>query len=415
MTLRACNPEQDREQIRRVWRECGWANDDDYKACDLAIDACHTFVGELNGEVECAVMSNAGDISYLDTIMPFALIAGVTTSHVGRRQGLATRLTAHALATEAAAGAVVGGLGAFEAGFYDRLGFGTGAYDQFVDFDPQAIMLPAGVRARPPKRWTDADFEITHAARVRRRRGHASCNFDDPRFIQSENLYRKGSLTLGYTDNADGSISHCLCFANRGGNDIGPYRVWWMSYQTREQLLELFAIMRNLGDQIRILQISEPIGIMLQDIIPQPFRAAGITKRSEHPYRMWMMAWWQMRILDVERAMAGTHLPWPASSPVRFNLELTDPITKYLDASAPWTGVAGRYVVSIGADSSATVGADSALPTLRTSIGTFTRIWLGVCPASGLAVFNDVEAPESLLRELDAAFRLPRPNPDWEF
>jgi len=347
--------------------------------------------------------------------MPFSVVAGVTTSHVGRRQGLASRTTAMAVARGAAGGAVVAGLGMFEAGFYDRIGFGTGSYDHYLDFDPRSIRLPDGVCARPPKRFGDDAVERTHAARLRRHRGHASCSFPDFRFTQSENMYRGNSLVLGYTDNADGSISHCVCISPRRGAFAGVTRVWWMSFTTREQLLELFSVLRNLGDQVRVLQVSEPVGVMLQDIIDQPFRATVMTMTASPRYQQWMIAWWQMRICTLHGAMACTHLPWLEDEPLRFNLVLADPITRYLPDDAPWTGVAGSYTITLGAPSSAVVGIDESLPTITTSVGTFTRLWLGVRPASGLAVFGDLEAPPDVLDALDRALRLQYANPDWEF
>ena len=63
---------------------------------------------------------------YLDETLPFSCITGVTTSRVARKLGLAGKLTAVAVAHEAADGAAVVGLGMFEQGFYNRLGFGNG-------------------------------------------------------------------------------------------------------------------------------------------------------------------------------------------------------------------------------------------------------------------------------------------------
>jgi len=40
---------------------------------------------------------------------------------------------------------------------------------------------------------------------------------------------------------------------------------------------------------------------------------------------------------------------------------------------------------------------------------------LGVKPATGLAVTDQLKAPVSLLEKLNLAFRLPDPKPDWDF
>ena len=97
------------------------------------------------------------------------------------------------------------------------------------------------------------------------------------------------------------------------------------------------------------------------------------------------------------------------------NLVLDDPITKYLDDDQAWRGTAGEYVVRLGAECQAVPGSDAALPTLTASVNAFTRTWLGVRPASGLAVTDRLTAPDELLERLDWAFRLPVPHWDWTF
>ena len=72
-------------------------------------------------------------------------------------------------------------------------------------------------------------------------------------------------------------------------------------------------------------------------------------------------------------------------------------------------------MVTLGPASGAEPGLDPALPTLTASVGAFTRMWLGVRPASGLAVTDDLAGPPELLEALDWALRLPQPKPDWDF
>ena len=100
---------------------------------------------------------------------------------------------------------------------------------------------------------------------------------------------------------------------------------------------------------------------------------------------------------------------------MRFNLALHDPIERFLDEGAPWRGISGDYVVALGPHSGAELGRDETLPTLTCSVGAFTRLWLGVRPATGLAVTDELEGPEELLRELDGVLRLPEPKLDWDF
>ena len=93
----------------------------------------------------------------------------------------------------------------------------------------------------------------------------------------------------------------------------------------------------------------------------------------------------------------------------------TDPIEAFLDEKSPWGGVTGSYVVTLGPSSGAEPGTDSSLPTLTATIGAFTRLWLGVRPASGLTVTDRLSGPTELLEQLDWVLQLPDPKPDWDF
>jgi hypothetical protein len=42
-------------------------------------------------------------------------------------------------------------------------------------------------------------------------------------------------------------------------------------------------------------------------------------------------------------------------------------------------------------------------------------MWIGVRPATGLAMTDSLAGPDDLLRRLDEALRLPEPQPDWDF
>ena len=65
------------------------------------------------------------------------------------------------------------------------------------------------------------------------------------------------------------------------------------------------------------------------------------------------VAYWQMRIRDLAGCLARTHLK---GGEARFNLELSDPIERFLDDGAPWPGVSGNYVVTLGPSSHAAAG-----------------------------------------------------------
>ena len=153
MIIRPYDPENDLDAARRIWTECGWLQKEKFDAFDDFLSGAIGLVGELNGEAEALVLNFPGTIRHLRTDLPLCVVGAVTTSRVARKQGLAGRVTAQAIARDAAAsgrGALVATLGMFEQGYYNRLGFGTLDYDHYFSFDPATLRLLDGVRARPP-------------------------------------------------------------------------------------------------------------------------------------------------------------------------------------------------------------------------------------------------------------------------
>jgi len=408
MDYRIYDPTRDHDTARRIWRETGWIRPGNEGCMDLFIGAGRTLVADLQGEAECLVNTAPGTIRHLGADLPFAGVTAVTTSRLARKQGLARRLTAQAVALAAADGALVAGLGMFEQGYYNRLGFGTGSYEHVVAFDP--AQLNVRVQPRVPRRLSADDWALVHAARLARLRGHGSINMTPPEITQGAMRQMDNGFGLGYCDGPAGELTHHLWCATQAV-ERGPYFVAWMTYQTRDQFLELLALLRSLGDQIRLVRMHEPQGIQIQDLILHPFRSLVATRGSDFQTGVRATAHWQIRILDLPGCLAHTHLP---TGPVRFNLRLTDPIAAALDADAPWRGVAGAYRVTLGPTSHAEPGADAALPTLSASVGAFSRMWLGVQPASGLSYTDDLAGPADLLARLDALLRLPAPKLEWE-
>ena len=409
MEYRNYDPTKDKDAVHRIWREIGWLEKGKEELVDLFVECGRALVADLDGEAECLVISAPGTIRYLDEDLPFSCITGVITSRIARKQGLASGLTAHIVAADAAEGALVSGLGMFEQGYYDQLGFGSGGYEHWVNFDPSSLNVE--VKPRVPRRITTEDWEKAHAARLARFRGHGACNLAPPEITKAEMLWTENGFGLGYYDGPDGELTHYIWY---GVKDVepGPYYVNWMAFQTSDQFLELMALIKSLGDQVRLVRMREPQGIQFQDLLEQPFKQRQVSEKSRFESNMRASAYWQMRVCDLPGCMARTHL---RGDEVRFNLRLTDPIERFLDDSAPWRGVAGDYVVTLGTSSNAEPGVDAALPTLTASAGAFTRLWLGVRPATGLAVTDALSGPRELLRALDCALRLPDPKPDWDF
>jgi predicted acetyltransferase len=409
MVFRDYDPARDREAVRRIWQEVGWHSKDKEEAMYLVIEAGPAMVAEVDGEAECLVQTVPGAIRYLREDLPFICVTGVTTSHVARKQGFPRQLVATLLARAVANGAILAGLGMFEQGFYNQLGFGTGGYEHSMSFDPAQLRVP--VRARVPRRVTNKDWEMVHACRLARRRGHGSCNLTPPTFTQSEMLYTHGGFGLGYCDGANGELTHHVWCGCHGDMERGPYEIQWMAFQTPEQFLELLAVIRNLGDQVRLVKMRELPGIQMQDLLDKPLKHREVTEKSKFEVGVDSLAYWQMRICDVAACLAKTHL---RCSELRFNLSLTDPLARYLEGSA-WQGAGGKYIITLGAQCAAESGDDPSLPTLTATVPSFTRLWLGVRPATGLAITDDLSGPQALLEQLDEAFLLPEPHPDWDF
>ncbi|MBN2471746.1 MAG: GNAT family N-acetyltransferase [Anaerolineae bacterium] len=411
MMLREYNRDQDRAAVQRIWREIGWTEDSDEhnKGVDLHLDSARVLVAEVNGAAECMAAAMSGQIRHLDSTLSLSAVTAVATSIIARKQSLAKRVTATLIAREAAAGAAVSALGMFEQGFYNRLGFGSFPYIHIVSFDPAQLNIKR--RARVPRRLGSDDFAQMHAALAERMPVHGGVVLEPPGFIHAETYWIKGLLALGYADGPDGAISHWIIGGMQGEN--GPLTIEYMAYQTWEQFIELLALLKSMGDQVRLVRMFEPAGIQLQDLLIQPFRYQQLTDKSPFANRNRAIAFMQARINDLATCMSATHLP--GGETLRFNLLLHDAVAKHLAADEPWQGISGEYAITLGPDSAAAPGSDPALPTLEASVGAFTRLWMGVRPASGLAVTDRLSGPPELLAALDRRLCLPQPYMDQQF
>lgn len=405
--IRTYNPDKDREAVLRIWREVGWLEKDQEKALDVIFEACRPMVSDVHGQAECLVITSPASMRYLDTDLSLTAVTGVTTSRVARKRGIARHTLARSLARDVETGAELAGLSMFDQGYYELLGFGTGGYEIWADFDPSALSVP--VQARNPIRLGKADGERMHAARLARLRCHGSVNFDHHAITTAELEWAKNGFGLGYEEN--GELTHFI-YCDSDEVEFGPYTVWFSAYRDHQQMLELLALLKSLGDQIHKVTMRQPPGIQIQDFLKRPFRMRRKTEQGKFASRTRASAYWQMRILNLAACLDKTHL---ACSPLRFNLVLSDPLEPLLTADAAWKGCGGSYVVELGPDSSVKPGQADALPLLTASVGAFTRMWLGILPASSLTVSDDLSGPPELLQALDEAFRLPTPHPDWEY
>ena len=409
MLYRSFNPDIDLKAVHRIWRECGWLEKDKESIFDEFIRDQYGLVADLNGSAECFALRDRGTMRYLNEDIQTSFITAVNTSHIARKQGLAANLVARMLLHEAGEGMDLAALGMFDQGFYNKVGFGTGSYEHWLVFDPAQLHLPD--RPRIPHRLGADTADQAHANRLNRMRRHGSVNLHSASITRAEIKWFSNQFGLGYFDGSNGSLSHHI-WLDAKDVEPGPYTVPWMAYETWDQFLELLGLLRNLGDQIHAVRMREPAGMQMQDLLKKPFRNRTLTAKSKFEQINRAAAYWQARILNLERCLAATHL---TGESLEFNLILKDPVENYLMDDPAWRGVGGKYTVTLGPESSAARGETTGLPTLRATVNSFTRLWLGVAPASTLMITDSLKGPVSLIEALDTKLRLPRPAPDWDF
>ncbi len=410
MIHRKFDPNKDMEACHRIWREVAWVENEEHeKAMDIFLEGCRALIGELNGNAEALAVSTPGWVRYLENDIPLSAVCGVTTSYVGRKRGLAGKLTAELIALDAAEGAFIAGLGIFDQGYYDKLGFGTGPYETLIGFDPASLEL--NVSPPPPVRLTKDDWELVHRSRLDRMRVHGNISLSREEITRADMQWSKNGFGLGYMDIDNELLSHHFWCGSAEG-EHGPYSIHWMCYRNYFQLLELLGLIKNLGDQIHLIKLNEPAAIQIQDLLKTPFRNHRKTEKSKYETVNRSSAYWQIRICNLEKCLEKTTLHGDS---VTFNLELKDPIKNYLEQDAPWQGISGSYIVTLGPESHATQGHDRSLPVLEASVGAFSRMWIGARPPTGLCVTDDLAGPEELIQKLDRILRLPNPRIDWEY
>ena len=404
--IRDYDEARDLTHVLRCWLEIGWIETEEKEpALQAFLASSSAEVAELDGEAEAMTMWTPSTIRYQDTDLPMSAITAVTVSHVGRKLGLASTLTARSLKHAADAGMAVAALGMFEQGFYDRLGFGTGSYTSDLTFDPASLRLEHVPYRRPIRLSTD-DYAEMSAAMHNRMQAHGAVTIHPELFVKGELLITDRAFTLGYRSDA-GELTHFVFGSMKG--EHGPFRVNALAYRSTQELLELLRMLKELGDQVRSIKMLEPAHIQLQALLNEPVRERDRSTGSTHQSQHRSVAWWQLRMLDVERCVAAR--TW-IGEPVRFNLTLIDPVSGRSDG---WPGVAGHYTVTVADPSHATAGHTPGLPLLSTDVGSFSRLWFGVRSPSTLCATDPIDAPAELITSLDTALLLPEPHPGWEF
>ena len=277
-----------------------------------------------------------------------------------------------------------------------------------MSFDPADIDIDQKIR--PPQRLQGKDWKQIHQALQNRKRQHGGVTLFSEHIVEAELGWSKKGFGLGYADGPNGELTHY--FWGKSADENGPIIIYSMAFQTNEQFIELMALLKSLGDQIRLVKMREPSGIQLQDLVQTPFRYRIVTEKSKFEHINRASAYWQTRICNLEACIAATRLN---SRSLCFNLDLSDPLEKLIDPEMTWRGCAGKYTMELGSTSKATSGFEEGLPTLVADIGTFTRLWLGVRPATGLSITSNLRGPAALIKDLDDVLCLPDPHPDWDY
>lgn len=411
MDFRLYNHERDHIDGKRIWREVGWIDESEREEAgfDEFLSSGPTYVGLIRGRPECLVATVPGTLLYQKRELGLSAVTAVTTGRIARKQGIATRLTAAALARAAEAGLHVAGLGVFDQGFYNRLGFGTGSPVRLFSFDPAQLKVHG--RPRVPHQFDVSHAAAIHASRLSRLRTHGNCNLLPTAATRAEMIWTEGGFGLGYYDDS-GEISHHIWIQPKG--DRGPHSIEWLSYRTPEQFIELMQVVRTLGDQVHTVRIDEPPAVAFDDLISQPFKQLRMTRQSPHEASMKSLAFTQVRILDLEACVQAVSLPHG----LQLDLELVihDPVEDLLPEDSPWRGIGGSYHLHLGETSRLEpAGSSASLPRLEASAGAFSRLWFGVRPASVIAVTDDLVADASLLSRLDALVSPGIPQFGWPY
>ena len=406
--IRTVDKKKDIKSIQRIWHEVGWISPNKFKYLEDWIINSDGLVTEINGQPECYVTSIQGDFKYQENLLPFSCISGVTTSLIARKQKLAGNTTALKIAEDALKGYSLCGLGMFEQGFYNQLGFGSGTYENHIHFTPASLKIDIPFRA--PERLTKKDWKDVQWSRENRMRKHGSCNLPVV-LTKFEISFDEKRFGLGYRDKK-GKLTHHVWLYGYGSEN-GPMSVVWMAYQNYDQFLELMALLKSFGDQIMLIRMLEPPEIYIQDFLKYPFYNRMLSKDSKFMNQNRATAYWQLRMLDIFKCIKATELPIEEFS---FNLKFHDPITNFLDKNCDWQGISGDYIISFGQNSNCEKGSNPNLNTLETTVNAFTRLWAGVLPASSLQLTEQLNANKKLIQKLDMAFAsVPKPHIDWDF
>lgn len=435
----------DLPELLQLWRDAAWDTEVEDCAAELRtiLPLCRCLLAdEPAAGVGAMAMAMSGEMQFLDSSLPLSAVLAVLSAAHARRRGYSGGVLATLLQQERQRGAAVAVLGAFDQGYYEGFGFGSGGYDPVMVIDPAALRLPVaarraldsagGVRVR---RLTVADRAALFATHARRPRGHGACTAGSDGFTAAMIASVAGKLfAMGvYEGGGDGGgggdseqITAYFIGVLRGPEKLDIIQA---NAVTPAHYLQLLEVIHRLSDQLEQVKLTPPPTIELQDFIARPLRDGLIS--APHPFDTALL--WQLRILDLPRAIRAVRLS--IAAPLRFRLRLHDPLARHLSSDG-WNGCAGEYAVRFGpvsecvplsggdgapaggvADGGVADGAAPAgdPPLLDASIGAFSRFWSGAARPAALCHSDHFRASPALIDQLERLYFTPPPRRDWDF
>jgi len=408
---RAMRLPYDIEGMLPLWRDAGWDQDGENAEGEARrhLTDATSYVAVDSAGICSAAVAMEGTFQCLDTALPLSAVTAVLTASYARKKGHAARLLARLLAAERERGAVVAALGVFDQGYYNRTGFGNAARDNVIVINPAALRTPAAARDAlndPDVRIVPLslrDSDALYAADLRRYKHHGSCTITKAGYIAGA-LERIGKKMLGLGIMYKGAlVAHFV--AQRVSED--KLDILWLIADTLPHYIQLFELIHRLSDQLEQVKMIVPPDIEIYDLIHRPLQSGVIF----HGHSFDDLYFWQLRILDLPRAIASISLP--RAHPVRFALTIHDPIARYL--ATEWQGLAGEYTVTLGEHSECRIGAEHALPRLEATINAFSRFWVGAASLRALSISDHFRADARLIDELTRAYVPPPPIRDCDF
>jgi len=397
------------ESCTRIWREVSWLPDwaPGVAAMERYFSDNQCLVVDLDGQPEGMSVAVPGTMRHLGNSIPFLAVTSVTVGNAGRKRGLGTLVTGEATARGASEGCLVAGLGIFEQGYYNRLGYGNGPYNRIVTFCPSDLPrdLPYPERVC---RLGSENLDEVYSNICNRMPCHGQALLGRS-FYDAELQWESKFIGLGCR-NADGLLTHHMWYSPSG--ERGPHRVSWLCYRNGQELMELLGLIRSLGDQVDLMIMEEPPHIQFQDLMKTPMRSMRMLSGEGKRVGIRAFSYTQARILDLPGVLRKTSLP---RGEVMFNLSINDPISGIISGESGWKGCTGDYTVVLGPECRAEPGHARGLERMNAGIGAFTRLWLGVRQPSVLALTDEIEAPGTLLQSLDDLLRLPEPRFNCDF